>query len=86
MTPGRWLLRYKIVNDVSKRLIFNESFQFKRDVVDKINASLNFSAKNCEIVHSEDTGQKDFVIRIRFNNIEDDYECKEIINTIRLMG
>lgn len=39
--PGRWLLRFKVVNDMSKKLIFNDDFQFKRDVVNVIDSLFN---------------------------------------------
>ena len=47
-----WMLRFKIDNDEA---IFDEHFEFKRDIVDLIDATWNSDEKAVEIVSSPDT-------------------------------
>ena len=51
--PSRWLIRFKIDSEKTKG-IFNEYFEFKRDVVNKIEGQIN-DPVSFEIVSSEDT-------------------------------
>ena len=56
-----WMLRFKIDDDAA---FFDEHFEFKADVVDKIDGTFNANEKTLEIVSSPDTF-KTQVIRIR---------------------
>ena len=65
------MLRFKIDSDPMKA-IFNEYFELKRDVVDKIDGSLNLpGSKVIEIISSEDTTEDHQVIRIRPFDVEE---------------
>ena len=80
-----WMLRFKIDDDPLKA-IFDDHFEFKRDVVDKINNTYNGDDKSVEIVSSPDTFATQ-VIRMRplETSMNDDDEAN-IVELMRQMA
>jgi DNA-directed RNA polymerase II subunit RPB1 len=66
--PSRWLIRFKIDGEKTKG-VFNEYFEFKRDVVNKIESQIN-NPVSFEIVSSEDTNSTQ-VIRVRLYDMDE---------------
>ena len=63
LAVSRWLLRFKIDDDPMKA-IFDEGFEFRRDVGNKIDLCLNGDSPVVEIIYSTDEMDTQ-VIRIR---------------------
>ena len=76
-----WMLRFKIDDDPLKA-VFDDHFEFKRDVVDRIDATWNADDKTVEIVSSPDTFATQ-VIRMR--PMEDSMNDDDEANIVELM-
>ena len=78
---SRWVLRFKIDNDPS-RALFNDHFEFRRDVVDRIQQVLCGGEPGVmQIISSEDTSDTQ-VIRIRPYGMRD-AQSTDVVMTLR---
>ena len=84
---SKWLLRFKMNSDPMAN-IFTDYFEFERDVVGRIDATLNKpedGGKIIQIVNSSDTSTTGLVLRIRPIDVGED-DGQEIVMLMREMA
>jgi len=83
---SKWLLRFKMNTDPTHS-VFNDYFEFQRDIVNRIDEACNDEPSQpiIQIINSDDTSTSGQVIRIRPYELGDE-EGQEVVMLLREMA